>query len=108
MPAEQLILLIATQVLLWLSLGWALYWTHQCYHDFPTKRWRLLAIMAWLSFGLLASFVCTVAIIVGCPTLPVMRIVVWVDRTATIIGYTAVGFTSYQVIKFYRGQGYGN
>ena len=105
MPLSQLVMLLLTQALLWAGLGFALYWTHQCYRDFPEKRWRMLGIMVWLSFSTATSIISTVATLIGCPTLPVMRIVVWVDRTALFVGFLGVGVTGYQVTRFYRGLG---
>jgi len=104
MPPTQLSFLVATQVMLWLGVSFAMYWTYQCYRDFPTKRWRLMTTMTWLVVGLVASAASTVTIIIGCPTLPVMRIVVWIERTTLLVGYLGVGATSFQVIKFYRGR----
>ncbi len=62
----------------------------------------------WLTVSLVLSVASTIVIIIGCPPLPVMRIVVWLDRFTLVVGFLSVGATSTQVIKFYRGKANGN
>ena len=107
MSTDQLIFILATQAIMLLALVVALWFAHRCYREFPVKRWRQRAILLWLSAGLLTSLAQCVIITIGCPQLPVMRLLLWLDRTVLVTGYLAHGLTCWQLSKYYRGQGYG-
>jgi len=102
MDKSTLICLIGTQLLELVAVFYALRWTVKCYTRYPTKRWRFIAITVWLGISLCSVLVGFYIIALG-NTLWCL----WLDRTSIIIGYTAVGVTSWNVYKFYKRQGYG-
>jgi len=106
MDATQLWMLIVSQAFVWASLGFAVYWVKKCCSLAPGKRWRISGIMAWLMIGVVMAAANTIVIAVGCPPLPVMRITVWIDRVALLIGYIVIAYTYKQVAKFYGSVGH--
>ena len=66
----------------------------------PIRRWRHLALLSWLSLGLFIAVLQVVVIIIGCPPFPVMRLLLWLDRTNLVAGYIAMALTAWQLRKF--------
>lgn len=102
MTTGQLILTAATQALLLLAVLVSVAVTHRCFREDKRRSWRLLGLSRWLVLGFVVSLIETAVVIIGCPPLPVMRILLWLDRTVLFIGYLTIALTSWQLMKLYH------
>ena len=70
-------------------------------HCMATRRraWFFWGLYSWAGFGAVLGIAQIVVIVIGCPPLPVMRILLWLDRTVLLTGYLAIVVSCYQMQK---------
>lgn len=101
MNPSTVLLVVVTQLFVTACNLVALLITRRMVRQIPSvKRWRHLAILAWLKVALLLAVLQVAIIVIGCPPLPVMRLLLWLDRTSLVVGFIAIIATAWQLWKF--------
>lgn len=104
MPLYQFVMLAVTQAILAGGTLWSYRKVREVCAERPEKKWRWLALEVWLLVCVLSLVASTVVIAIGCPALPVMQIVSWIDRVVMSLGIVFVGVTAMQMSRLYRDQ----